>query len=108
VQWPYLLHARRADGTGLLSQIIYAANTHDKEDLAWLDEVQAAHADYVVVQQPERVVRQGQNNADYCALYREVVLGSDTTGETLVIKARSSGFTHARLSLSDCSAFCAD
>ena len=88
VQWPYLLQARRADGTGLLSQVIYAANTHDKEDLAWLDQVQAAHADFVVVQQPERVVSQGQNNADYCALYREVVLGSDDAGKTLVVKVR--------------------
>ena len=88
VQWPYLLQARRADGAGLLSQVVYAANTHDKEDLAWLDQLQAAHADFVVVQQPERVVSQGQNNADYCALYREVVLGKDDAGETLVIKAR--------------------
>ena len=88
VQWPYLLQARRADGAGLLSQVIYAANTHDKEDLAWLDQVQAAHADFVVVKQPERVVSQGQNNADYCALYREVVLGSDDAGKTLVIKVR--------------------
>ena len=110
VQWPYLLQARRADGTGLLSQVIYAANTHDKEDLAWLDQLQAAHADYVVVQQPERVVRQGQNNADYCALYREVVLGSDHAGKTLVIKARLSRWLYACMafSLSDDSASCAD
>jgi len=110
VQWPYLLQARRADGTGLLSQVIYAANTHDKEDLAWLDQLQAAHADYVLVQQPERVVRQGQNNADYCALYREVVLGSDHAGKTLVIKARLSQWLYACMafSLSDDSPSCAD
>ena len=84
VQWPYLLAARRSDGAGLLSQVVYVANTHDKEDLEWLDKLQAAHADYVLVQQPERVVRQNQNNADYCALYREV--GGGDAGDALVIK----------------------
>jgi hypothetical protein len=82
--WPYLLAARRSGGSGLLSRVIFVANTHDKEDLVWLDALQAAHADYVLVQQPERVVTQSQNNADYCALYREV--GSGEKGKQLVIK----------------------
>ena len=82
--WPYLLAARRSGGSGLLSRVIFVANTHDEDDLAWLDALQAAHADYVLVQQPERVVTQSENNADYCALYREV--GSGEKGKQLVVK----------------------
>ena len=88
VQWPHLLAARRSAGSGVLSQVIYAANTDDKDDLAWLDALQASHSDFVQIRRPERVASLGKNGPDFCALYRQVV--SNNASDTLVIKVRLS------------------
>jgi hypothetical protein len=94
VQWPYLLQARRVEGrlgAGVLSKVIFVANTEDAADLDYLEQLQAANSDYVVVQHPEHVAKQGQNNADYCSLYSAV--GQDpagnAAGKLLIIKVRA-------------------
>jgi hypothetical protein len=94
VQWPYLLQSRREDGVlgaGVLSKVIFVANTDDAADLAYLAELQAAHGDYVAIQHPERVAKQGQNNADYCSLYGKMAEHESGApeGKTLIIKVRS-------------------
>lgn len=70
ILWAYLLRDRRVGpGRGVLSRVVFSANTEDPEDLAFLAQLQASHPEFVSVRQPQRVVTQGSNNKDYCSLY---------------------------------------
>ena len=84
VLWPYLLRDRRSasGGTEVLSQVIFAANTDDADDLAFLSDLEASYPDYVRVIHPPRVVHQGTNNGDYCSIYGGVteLLGDQDNG----------------------------
>jgi hypothetical protein len=99
IQWPYLLRSRRRAGVssaggGVLSRIIFVANTENAEDLDYIEELRAANADFVTIQHPDRVAKQGQNNADYCSLYASAVerdAAAGGAGKTLIIKVRWHG-----------------
>jgi hypothetical protein len=96
IQWPYLLRSRRRAGVssaggGVLSRVIFVANTENAEDLDYIEELRAANADFVTIQHPDRVAKQGQNNADYCSLYASAVerdAAAGGAGKTLIIKVR--------------------
>ena len=91
VLWPYLLRDRLgASSGGVLAQVIFAANTDDADDLAYLSDLEASFPDYVRVIHPPRVVHQNRNNGDYCYLYAGVteLLGDqqDGAGRMLMLK----------------------
>jgi hypothetical protein len=108
IQWPYLLQSRRRAGVssaggGVLSRVIFVANTENAEDLDYVEDLRAANAEFVTIQHPDRVAKQGQNNADYCSLY---AAAGTSSGKTLVIKVRRHTRRHLHPCLSHAAALC--